>query len=59
MRAIAAIMMLGFVYSACTTPLVTGRDVETEPISKTFNVPAIAAFEASEQALKDMDYKVS
>lgn len=53
-----AVLFASFGLAACTTPLVTGRDIETEPVSQTFNAPAIASFEAAEKALRDMDYNV-
>ncbi len=61
MKTQLAVLFLGAVImllQACTTPLVSSRDLALKPISRTFNAPAIAAFEAAEQALRDMDYKV-
>lgn len=43
---------------ACSRPLVTGRDVEMKSVTMSFNAPLIATFEAAEQALRNMDYKV-
>lgn len=61
MRVIIVALLIGVtsvVLFSCTRPLVTGRDYAMQPIAQTFSVPAVAAFEAAEQALRDMDYKV-
>ena len=43
---------------SCTKPMVIGHDRPTEPIRKGFSSPSVAVFEAAEQALKQMDFKV-
>jgi len=58
MKAFVACVGLAVLLTACTRPLVTGRDYEMEPISQSYNAPVVAVVEAAEQTLENLDYKI-
>lgn len=53
-----SVLALIFLGTACSKPLVHGRDREMEPLTREFSAPQTDVFEAAEQALKDLNYKV-
>lgn len=61
MKMMTKAILLGFLifsFIGCSKPMVTGKDVAMEPVIKSFNAPREAVFEAANQALRDMKYKV-
>lgn len=53
--AVAFSLLLG---SSCNKAMVTGRDLDTEPVVHEFTAPYPEVFLAARQALRDMEFKV-
>lgn len=55
---VIALLVSSILGTSCSKPMVQGRDREMEPLTRTYSAPEEDVFEATEQALKDLKYKV-